>query len=114
MKIEFKNISSNKRNFEINSDNYINDEEILIAIDGKFDDNMTIQEIKEMYFKFGENIVNKINGYFSIYIFDKQKDIVLLIKDKVGLKPIYYYEESNSIYCGNDLMNLVNTFNIKK
>ena len=114
MIFEFDDICSRKVKFDINSENYINDEEIFIGIDGKIDNNLNIEKIKELYLKSGENFINKINGYFSIYILDKQKNILLLIKDLIGLKPIYYYVGNDCICCGNDLMKLVNSFNIEK
>lgn len=114
MEIEFSNKNNNKRNFNIINHNYINDEELFIAIDGKIDDDLTVSKIKEMYKQFKEKIVYKIDGFFSVYIYDKKKDIVLLIKDRIGLKPIYYCMKNKSIYCGNDVIELVNKFNIKK
>ena len=114
MKIKFNNKCSSNIYFEINSDNFIDDEEIFISIDGKIDNELSIEKIKKMYIEYGEKIVNRINGFFSVYIYDKQKDILLLIKDRVGLKPIYYYVINDDIYCGNDLMKLVNVFNTEK
>ena len=107
IKLEEKN---GKIKIAINSDNYTDNENIYIAIDG----NLNIQEVIELYEEFGENFIFKLKGFFSIYLHAKKKNIVCLARDAIGSKHIYYHIDNGCIYCGNDLMKLINTYNLEK
>ena len=44
-----------------------------------------------MYEEYGERFIEKINGMFSISIFDKNINLLLIIRDRLGIKPLFYY-----------------------
>lgn len=52
--------------------------------------------ILPMYKKYGKYFVKKLGGMFSIAIYDKQINSICLWRDPLGIKPLYYY--SNSQY----------------
>jgi asparagine synthase (glutamine-hydrolysing) len=39
----------------------------------------------------GVDVVNKFVGMFSIAIYDRQKEQVIFLRDRAGVKPLYYY-----------------------
>lgn len=43
------------------------------------------------YLEYGESCVNHFNGMFSFVIFDKSKNTFFGARDRLGLKPFYYY-----------------------
>ena len=43
-----------------------------------------------LYQKFGIEFINKIKGMFSIFISDENKKTTYLIRDRFGIKPLYY------------------------
>lgn len=47
-----------------------------------------------MYQKFGDKFVNHLKGMFSISIIDKKNNKILLIRDRFGIKPLYYHFNS--------------------
>jgi len=49
----------------------------------------------ESFEKYGNDIVDKWNGIFSVGILNKNKKKVTLIRDRFGVKPLYYYEDDN-------------------
>ena len=51
-----------------------------------------------MYEKFGLNMLNNLNGMFSICIYDKKKKKIFLIRDRFGIKPLYYYKNKNFVF----------------
>ena len=51
-----------------------------------------------MYEKFGLNMLNNLNGMFSICIYDKKKKKMFLVRDRFGIKPLYYYKNKNFIF----------------
>tara|TARA_B100000945_G_C20425322_1_gene620195 strand:+ start:264 stop:2126 length:1863 start_codon:yes stop_codon:yes gene_type:complete len=44
-----------------------------------------------LYEKFGIRFLNKIKGMYSIFISDEEKKLIYLIRDRFGIKPLYYY-----------------------
>ena len=51
-----------------------------------------------MYEKFGLNMLNSLNGMFSICIYNKKKKKIFLVRDRFGIKPLYYYKNKNFIF----------------
>ena len=72
--------------------------------------------ILHLYKKFGIHFVNLINGMFSICIVDEKFDKIFLVRDRFGIKPLYYYhdqKEGNLIFC-SEIKGIVNTSLYKK
>jgi len=44
------------------------------------------------YRKWGKEVFSRLNGIFALAIYDPQKDIIVLARDPVGVKPLYVYE----------------------
>ena len=42
-----------------------------------------------MYEEYGERFIEKINGMFSICLFDKNINQLLIIRDRLGIKPLF-------------------------
>ncbi len=55
------------------------------------------------YHCWGIEVVNKLRGMFAIAIFDKQKEEVVFIRDRAGVKPLYYYWENDLFLFGSEL-----------
>ena len=72
----------------------------------KFFTNTDAEIIPNAYKAWGENFVNKLNGMFSIAIYDKNKKIFFLIRDRVGIKPLYYFKYQNSIIFSSEINSL--------
>ena len=104
----------NKLKYEIDNNFYLEDDNIFITIDSGLKDFNYLKKIKELYIKDGINFIYNIDVTNSIYIFDKIKNKLILIRDLVGLKSIYYYVNNNSFYVCNDIMKLMNYNNIEK
>jgi len=47
-----------------------------------------------LYEKFGINFIKKIKGMFAICIVDENKNKIFLIRDRFGIKPLYYHYDS--------------------
>jgi asparagine synthase (glutamine-hydrolysing) len=49
------------------------------------------QVLEQCFEKYGIDFVSKLNGMFAIVAINKQTNDVYLIRDRYGIKPLYYY-----------------------
>ncbi|HIP13069.1 MAG TPA: asparagine synthase (glutamine-hydrolyzing) [Arcobacter sp.] len=68
-----------------------------------FNSDSDTEVILKAYHKWGIKAVDKFNGMFAISIYDKEKEKVTLIRDRSGVKPLYYYTKNNIILFGSEL-----------
>lgn len=57
----------------------------------------------------GYSFVNKLNGTFSIAIFDNNKNRLLLFRDRMGRKPLYWFNDHNHFIFSSELKGLLST-----
>ena len=55
------------------------------------------------YHKWGIDFVSKLNGMFAIAIYDKVHQTLMLLRDRAGVKPLYYYYENGVIIFGSEI-----------
>ena len=61
----------------------------------KFSSNTDTEVILYAWQEWGKESVNFFNGMFAISILDNSKNEIYLIRDRYGIKPIYYYMNSS-------------------
>ena len=59
--------------------------------------------ILEAYAAWGPVFVNRMNGMFSIAIYDKKEKTLFLCRDRIGIKPIYYYQDESLFAFASEL-----------
>ncbi|CAD7780209.1 MAG: Asparagine synthetase [glutamine-hydrolyzing] 2 [Candidatus Methanoperedenaceae archaeon GB50] len=81
-------------------DGYIlNKEELFNELRKYFDSSFvsSAKIIYTSYMEWGVNAFKKLNGIFAIAIWDKQKKQLILVRDRFGIKSLYYYQNSKKI-----------------
>ena len=71
--------------------NYKNLKKDLEETGEKFRTNSDTEVILRLFDKFGIESFKKLSGIFAICIWDKLKKKIYLIRDTIGIKPIYYH-----------------------
>ncbi len=61
------------------------------------------------YMEWGEDCVKKFNGMFAFAIFDKLKNLVFIARDRLGIKPLYYYQDSSKFLFGSDIKSILSS-----
>ena len=67
--------------------------------------------IVDLYQKLGIAFLSKLNGMFSIAIYDKLKKKVFLVRDRFGIKPLYYLYSNKTLYFSSELKTLHKSLN---
>lgn len=57
----------------------------------------------KLYQKFGADFVRHLNGDFAMAIFDRHKSELLLIRDRIGVKPLYIYESDGTFAFASEI-----------
>jgi asparagine synthase (glutamine-hydrolysing) len=59
--------------------------------------------IVHLYEEFGEACIGKLRGMFGFAIWDSRQKILLLARDRVGIKPLYYWLSSESLVFASEI-----------
>lgn len=55
-----------------------------------FKSNSDSEVVLHGYIRFGIDFIKMLNGMFALALFDKKKNQVYLVRDRLGIKPLYY------------------------
>ncbi len=81
-------------------------EELIKTGEGPFYSDSDTEIVAAAYRKWGTSCFNKFNGFWALAIYDTQKNIIILSRDRFGKKPLYLYRYDNSIYFSSELKSL--------
>ena len=76
--------------------------------------NSDTEIIPHMYEELGEKFINEINGMFGIAIWDKKKETLFVYRDRLGIKPIYYYYDKDKFLWASEIKAILASNLIKK
>lgn len=63
--------------------------------------------IVHLYEEFGEGCIEKLRGMFAFAIWDEKRKQLLLARDRVGIKPLYYWLSDKSLVFGSEVKALL-------
>ena len=70
--------------------------------------------IPHAYEEYGEKFISKLNGQFAICMYDIKNKKLFLIRDRLGIKPIYYYHNKNKFGFASEIKCLLELPGFKK
>jgi len=69
----------------------------------QFSSNSDTEVIIHAYLEYGEDCSKHFRGMFAIAIYDKQLDKLILIRDRLGIKPVYYYLDEDRLLFASEI-----------
>ncbi len=105
-------ISQNKRyvivfNGEIY--NYKKLKKYLISKNINLKTNSDTEVLLETISNFGLEFIKKINGMFSFILYDTKENCIYLFRDRLGIKPIFFYYKNNKIIFSSEIKPLISS-----
>jgi len=68
-----------------------------------FFSNSDTEVILKAFHQWGIKSVDKFRGMFAFSIYDKEKDKIYIFRDRVGVKPLYYYQKDGLFLYASEL-----------
>lgn len=77
-------------------------------------DHSDTETIIYAYEAWGIDCIHKFRGMFSIALWDEKKDTLWLIRDRIGIKPLYYTEQNGRLYFASEIKAIIEDRRIKR
>ncbi|MFE9608625.1 asparagine synthase (glutamine-hydrolyzing) [Streptomyces sp. NPDC006012] len=68
----------------------------------RFDTDSDTEVVLRGYLVWGEKLVEHLNGMYAFAIWDARIERLVMIRDRMGIKPFYYYETDDGVIFGSE------------
>jgi len=68
----------------------------------------------ESFAALGAEAVNQFNGMFAIALYDQHEKSLYLFRDRIGVKPLFYYRNDSKCFFSSEISSLLSVEEIKK
>jgi asparagine synthase (glutamine-hydrolysing) len=83
--------------------NYLELRALLLSKGHRFKTQSDTEVIVHLYEEYGRDCVQKLRGMFAFAIWDSVQKTLFLARDRVGIKPLYYYLDENFLSFGSEM-----------
>lgn len=87
--------------------NFIELKDFLIKNGHKFKSHTDTEVIIHLYEEKGKECVNYLRGMFAFAIWDKKKKILFAARDRLGIKPFYYYTDNDKLIFASEVKSIL-------
>src|SRR5690349_17812422 len=63
--------------------------------------------IVHLYEDLGTDCIQKLRGMFAIALYDERRQMLLLARDRLGKKPLYYAQHDGRLYFGSEIKTIL-------
>ena len=74
-----------------------------LAEDFDFDTHSDTEVVLKSYIRWGEECVERFNGIFAFAVYDEAEHRVFLARDRIGVKPLFYYMNGQKLVFSSEL-----------
>ncbi|MCK4265565.1 asparagine synthase (glutamine-hydrolyzing), partial [Candidatus Babeliales bacterium] len=80
----------------------------------KFKTNSDAEVVIHAYEEYGHQFLAHLNGIYSIAILDEKRRNILLARDRVGVRPLYFYFKNDILIFASEIKAIIKSNKIKK
>ncbi len=73
----------------------------------QFDTKNDTEVVLTSYIHWGEDCVQKLNGIFAFAVYNQDKNTLFLARDRIGVKPLFFYHYNNGLLFGSEVKALL-------
>ncbi len=82
--------------------NYVELREDLEARGGKFRTGSDTEVLLQLYAHFGDGCLDRLNGDFAFAIWDERQRRMLIARDRMGVRPLFYTQRGGAFYFASE------------
>lgn len=87
--------------------NYLNLNSFLRSKGHRFKSTSDTETLVHLYEEYGPAFLTKIDGMFALGLWDARQQQLLLARDRIGIKPLYYYYDAEHLIFASELKALL-------
>jgi len=80
----------------------------------KFNSHTDTEVVLKSYEEYGTKCLEKFNGMFAFAIWDEGGKELFLARDRIGIKPLYYYLKDGRFIFGSEIKSILEADSVKK
>ena len=75
----------------------------LEAEGNRFQTHSDTEVVLQLYLKYGDSFLQHLNGMFGLAIWDNTRERLLIARDRIGIKPLYYYHDHDKLIYASEI-----------
>ena len=75
----------------------------LVSQGHQFRTHSDTEVIVHGYEEWGEEVLNRLNGMFALALWDSRSDSLLIARDRLGIKPLYYFADDGRLLFASEI-----------
>lgn len=79
----------------------------LLALGYEFRSGSDTEVLLLAWIHFGKDILQRIRGFFALAIFDNEEKSLVLVRDRLGVKPVYLYQTGDVVVFASEMKALI-------
>ncbi len=83
--------------------NYLEIKAELEQLDHHFTSTSDTEVILHAWEEWGASCLDRFNGMFAFVLLDHRNNLLYAVRDRFGVKPVYYYKGRDAIYFGSEI-----------
>ena len=87
--------------------NYLELREVLLKAGHRFSTHSDTEVIVHAYEQYGDDFVRHLNGQFAIALWDENRQRLLLVRDRVGILPLFYTRQGERLLFASEIKALL-------
>lgn len=80
----------------------------LVAKGYQFRSTSDTEVVLNAYLEWGDRFINRVDGMFGLAIYDHREGTIKLFRDRIGIKPLYYYYDGINFGFASELKGILN------
>ena len=74
----------------------------LVRRGHRFTTDSDTEVVLRAYLEWGDALAERLNGMYAFAIWDSREDKLVMVRDRMGIKPFYYYEMPDGVLFGSE------------
>lgn len=75
----------------------------LLRLGHNFDTHCDTETILRLHMQYGDEAITQLDGMFSYALYDKETQRLILVRDRLGIKPLYFHQNKDFLIAASEI-----------